>query len=278
MSSLQQQLEASKQKRRLASQIVVKRTVTHTNSNNNSNNFNKLHNKIADANRIQKKPNFDSLPVAGSKQRIIGKQLYDIIGFLRSVDEPQTAEDLEKNVKVNIYSSDDLYRSVTNNPKIVYDPDKETFAYKPEYDIKNKDDLLNLVREHRAMDVKELKDSYSNLMKAIKELEAEGDILIIYSKDTPRIIYANDKSLNVETDEEFKKLWHELTVPAAEDLSKELEKAGLPSMKVFETKVNPKNKVKKKSRQRNRKVKIMNTHLEKKFDFTKDYVADKDKK
>ncbi|OUM64765.1 hypothetical protein PIROE2DRAFT_8377, partial [Piromyces sp. E2] len=107
------------------------------------------------------------------------------------------------------------------------------------------------------------------------ELESEGDILVIYdSKERPKFIYANDKTLNVETDQVFKDLWHSLKVPAAEDISNELEKAGLKSMEVFATKVNPKNKVKKKSKQRNRKVKITNTHLEG-IDLTKDYVAEK---
>jgi len=225
--------------------------------------------------KFKKKPTFD-LPVAGTKQRNISQQLYEVIAYLKTVDEPQTADDLKKFAQIDVYSSEDLYRNLTNNNKITFDPEKETFAYKPVYDIKNKDDLLKLVREHKAMEVKELKDSYSKLTETIKELEEEGSILVIYNKTkgTPMVIYPNDKSFNVETDEVFKDLWHSLKVPAAEDLSKELEKAGLKSMEVYESKINPKNKVKKKSKQRNRKVKITNTHLEG-IDLTKDYVVEK---
>lgn len=273
MSSLQQQRAAFKAK--LASQPTFKRNIIHQNiQNNNTNNVsNKLHNKIFDARKIQKKQSYD-LPVAGTKQKNINQQMYEVITYLKTVDVPQTVEDLKKFAKVDVYSSEDLYKNLTNNEKITFDSENNTFAYKPVYDIKNKEDLLKLVREHKAMEVKELKDSYLNLMEAIKELEKEGDILIIYSKDNPRIIYANDKKLNVETDDVFKDLWHSLTVPPEEDLPKELEKAGLKSMEVFETKVNPKNKSKKKTKQRNRKVKITNTHLVD-IDLTKDYVVEK---
>ncbi|ORX60821.1 transcription initiation factor IIE, beta subunit [Piromyces finnis] len=277
MNSLQQQQREFKQ--RLAKQPIFKRNIINHNTTNNNNsstsNNSKLHNKIFDARKIQKKPIFE-LPVAGTKQRNIGQQLYEVIAYLKTVDEPQTAENLKKFAQVDVYSSEELYKNLTNNNKITFDPEKNTFAYKPVYDIKGKDDLLKLVREHKAMEVKALKDSYSKLMETIKELEEEGNILVIYNKTKgiPMVIYPNNKAYNVETDDVFKDLWHSLKVPAGEDLSKELEKAGLKSMEVYQSKINPKNKVKKKAKQRNRKVKITNTHLEG-IDLTKDYVAEK---
>jgi transcription initiation factor TFIIE subunit beta len=274
MNSLEQQRKAFKA--RLIKQPIIKRNIVHRNEPSNAHsvtNFeNKLHNKIFEARRMQKKQSYE-LPVAGSKLSI-SQQMYNVINYLKEHEGPHTAEDLKEFAKVDIYSSEDLLNNLTHNDKITYDPENNTFTYKPLYDIKNKEDLLKLVREHKAMEVRGLNDSYSsNLIDDIKELEKEGEILVIYSKENPRIIYANEKELNVEMDKEFKELWHSLTVPAEEELSKELKNAGLKSMEVFEAKVNPKNTNKKKTKQRKRKVKIINTHLD--IDLTKDYVKQK---
>jgi len=54
MNTLQQQREAFKQ--RLAKQPVFKRNIVNHNVQNNNSSTNKLHNKIFDARKIQKKP------------------------------------------------------------------------------------------------------------------------------------------------------------------------------------------------------------------------------
>jgi len=55
MNTLQQQREAFKQ--RLAKQPVFKRNIVNHNVQNNNSSTNKLHNKIFDARKIQKKTN-----------------------------------------------------------------------------------------------------------------------------------------------------------------------------------------------------------------------------
>lgn len=72
---------------------------------------------------------------------------------------------------------------------------------------------------------------------------------------------------------EFRDIWHRLRIPDEIDLPKELEKAGLTHMQVFDKK-GPGDIPKRKPVRRNRKMKITNTHM-KGLDLTKDFVIQK---
>ncbi|ORX80289.1 hypothetical protein K493DRAFT_320910 [Basidiobolus meristosporus CBS 931.73] len=204
--------------------------------------------------------------------------VYTVINFLKSVEEPQTAEDLKRHVNADFEANPELYRTITQNNKIDYDPKNHTFSYRPAYNIKNKEDLLALLQEKKdegGMEVRELKDSYIDVRGVVEELVETGQVYVIRNKDnTPRILFYNDARLNVDFDADFKQMWHELRAPDETDLPAELEKAGLKTMEVFEKKAAVDDSKQKKAKARNRKVKITNTHLEG-IDLTQDYVAPK---
>ncbi|KAK9723078.1 transcription factor TFIIE beta subunit, TFIIEB, Tfa2, variant 2 [Basidiobolus ranarum] len=202
--------------------------------------------------------------------------VYTVINFLKSVEEPQTAEDLKRHVNADLDANPELYRTLTQNNKIDYDSKNHTFSYRPAYNIKTKEDLLALLQEKKdegGMEVRELKDSYIDVKGVVEELAESGQVYIIRNKDdTPRILFYNDPRLNCNFDAEFKQMWHELRAPDETDLPAELDKAGLKTMEVFEKKSKSDEPKNKKSKARNRKVKITNTHLEG-IDLTQDYVA-----
>ncbi|RIA99514.1 hypothetical protein C1645_746995 [Glomus cerebriforme] len=199
-------------------------------------------------------------------------QLHNVIRYLKEkVDVPQTAEDLKANKVADIIANKDLYNHMINNEKIQYNSVDRTFQYKPDYAIRTKDDLLNLLKERqdkvgvsRGMPYRELDDCI-DLTNSIKELESEGKIMVIrLMKDgSPRLLYYNDLQFNTPMDKEFVEMFHNVEVPDETDLKKSLEGAGLQTMAVLENKTRAEDKPKQRKRkQPNRKIKITNTHLE----------------
>ncbi|KAI8140393.1 hypothetical protein BJV82DRAFT_645848 [Fennellomyces sp. T-0311] len=204
-------------------------------------------------------------------------QLYTVIQFLKDCESPQSVVSIASRSKVDIQKSQTLWDKLVNNDKIEYDPINRTFAYKPAYQIKSKEDLLDLLikkRDEGGMDYKDLKDSYAKLGDAVEELANEGQILVIRNKDgNPRVLFYNDMQYNTPVEEEFRSMWAKIRIPDETDLPKALENAGLKTMEVFEKKVVSEPKLKR-SKTRNRKFKITNTHLAN-IDLSKDYVPNK---
>ncbi|KAI9300810.1 hypothetical protein BJ944DRAFT_272420 [Cunninghamella echinulata] len=204
-------------------------------------------------------------------------QLYSVIQFLKDSDGPQSVVSITSRTKVNITKNQSLWDKLVKNNKIDYDPINQTFAYKPTFQIKSKEDLLSLlISSNRSggMDYKDLKDSYSKLSDAVEELAGEGKILVVRTKDgNPRVLFYNDPEQNTHMDNEFKTMWSDIKIPDETDLPKELENAGLKTMEVFEKKVVSEPKPKR-SKTRNKKIKITNTHLSH-IDLSKDYVPKK---
>ncbi|GBB92429.1 hypothetical protein RclHR1_02000010 [Rhizophagus clarus] len=199
-------------------------------------------------------------------------QLHNVIRFLKEkVDVPQTAEDLKNNKIADINANKELYNHMINNEKILYNSVDRTFQYKPDYAIRSKEDLLNLLKERqekegvsRGMPYRELDDCI-DLSNSIKELESEGKIMVIrlMKDNSPRLLYYNDLQYNTPMDKEFVDMFHDVKVPDESDLKKSLEGAGLRTMAVLENKTRTEDRPKQRKRkQPNRKIKITNTHLE----------------
>ncbi|KAF9907660.1 hypothetical protein EC991_010692 [Linnemannia zychae] len=271
-------------KKRLADQPLIKRAVVtplstqddgpiYTGSNANPNN-NGL--QVFSSSK-KKKTEVYSQPQDTGAGKHINSLLLNAINYLKSTDDPQTVEDLRRKGGVDLDAKPELYNLLKMNDKVAYDTRDHTFAYKPTYHIKNKEDLLALLEKRKnegGMDYKELKDSYSKLLEAVNELASEGRILVVKNKDgAPRVLFWNDQRYNTAMDQEFRDIWHRLRIPDEIDLPKELEKAGLTHMQVFDKK-GPGDVPKRKPVRRNRKMKITNTHM-KGLDLTKDFVIQK---
>ncbi|KAF9584727.1 hypothetical protein BGW38_005395 [Lunasporangiospora selenospora] len=272
---------ASEFKKRLADQPIIRRAVVtpakdesrfFTGSDANPNN-NGLH---VFSSSKKKKSEVYSQPKDTGVGRHTNSLLFNAINYLKSVDEPQTIEDLKRH-GVDLDAAPELHQLLRENAKVNYDSINSTFVYKPTYQIRSKEDLLLMLEKRRnegGMDYKELKDSYSKLSQAVEELASEGRILVVRNKDgNPRVLYWNDQRYNTAMDADFRKIWHSLRIPDEVDLPKELEKAGLTHMQVFDKK-GPGETPKRKQVRRNRKMKITNTHM-KELDLTKDFVVQK---
>ncbi|KAF9941200.1 hypothetical protein BGZ67_005653 [Mortierella alpina] len=283
-------------KKKLKDQVIIPRAVvkpiaaqeeriyTGSNANPNNNGLQILHTSK------KRKTEVYSQPQDTGAGKHINSLLLGAINYLkaclffcllfrldRTVDEPQTVEDLKRKGNVDLEAKPELFELLKSNEKVSYDTISETFVYKPTYHIKNKEDLLTMLEKKKnegGMEYKELKDSYSKLAESVKELSDEGRILVVRNKDgMPRVLYWNDVRYNTAMDQDFRDIWHKLRIPDEVDLPKELEKAGLTHMQVFDKK-GPGETPKRKQVRRNRKMKITNTHM-KDLDLTKDFVLPK---
>ncbi|KAF9432759.1 hypothetical protein BGZ76_010365 [Entomortierella beljakovae] len=277
--------ETSEFKKRLANQPVIKRAVVtplassvddgplYTGSNANPNNNGT---QVFRSNK-KKKTEIYSQPQDTGIGKHINSLLLNAINYLKTLDEPQSIEDLKRKGGIDLDAKPDLFQLLKANEKVLYDQANGTFVYKPTYHIKSKEDLFMILEKRKnegGMDYKELKDSYSKLAQSVEELANEGRILVIRNKDgNPRVLFWNDQRYNTGMDKEFREIWHSLRITDDLDLSKELEKAGLTHMQVYDKK-GPGDIPKRKPVRRNRKVKITNTHM-KGLDLTKDYVIQK---
>ncbi|KAF9203898.1 hypothetical protein BGZ49_005915 [Haplosporangium sp. Z 27] len=272
-------------KKRLADQPIIKRAVVtplasslddgplYTSSNANPNNNGT---QVFRSNK-KKKTEIYSQPQDTGIGKHINSLLLNAINFLKTSDEPQSVEDLKRKGNIDLDAKPELFQLLKANEKVLYDQLNGTFVFKPTYHIKSKEDLLMILEKRRnegGMDYKELKDSYSKLAQSVEELANEGRILVIRNKDgNPRVLFWNDQRYNTAMDKEFRDIWHSLRITDELDLSKELEKAGLTHMQVYDKK-GPGEAPKRKPVRRNRKVKITNTHM-KGLDLTKDFVMQK---
>ncbi|KAF8568506.1 hypothetical protein P879_07095 [Paragonimus westermani] len=105
--------------------------------------------------------------------------------------------------------------ALPNNPKIRVTPDGK-FVFKPRYDIRTRQDLYQLLKRH---ELKGLGGIYMDdiaecIPDAEKVINGFGDhvIRIVTPHDKKTILFYNDKSFDLNVDEEFKQQWRAVSV------------------------------------------------------------------
>lgn len=161
-----------------------------------------------------------------------------------------------------------LLHILKGNERITWNPTNGTLEYKPIHNIRSAQALLAHLQQQttaQGLSVKELKDGWAGAIETIADLEENGDILVTRTKkdNQPRMVWINDKTLDIEIEDEFKLIWHKINIPPAAELPGELEKQGLKPTSVdpATVKKETKNNQQKKRRSQNRRVKVSNTHM-----------------
>jgi hypothetical protein len=102
-------------------------------------------------------------PVFYSNNQVpLSRQLFEIIECLKLETKPITNNDIIRKRAIDILDNPKLLEVIIANDRIEFNSEDKTFKYKPIHHIKNKTDLLNLLKKNRgvtAMEVKELKNS-----------------------------------------------------------------------------------------------------------------------
>lgn len=128
-----------------------------------------------------------------------------------------------------------MNEALANNPKLQVD-DNGKYVFKPPINIKDRQDLLRLLKEHNKQglggimfdDIQEL------LPNAEKILKRPSVIQITQPKSKKKVLFYNDISFQLNVDDKFQKLWKSVALDGLDEDEIEvyLQKQGITSMKV----------------------------------------------
>ncbi|CAH8670350.1 unnamed protein product [Schistosoma rodhaini] len=125
--------------------------------------------------------------------------------------------------------------ALPNNPKIRVTTDAK-FVFKPRYDIRTRKDLYQLLRrqELKGLGGIYLDDLTESVPDVEKILNSFGDhvIRIVTPHDKKTVLFYNDKSFDLNVDEEFKQQWRSVSVEGVHETKIEeyLKRNGISSM------------------------------------------------
>ncbi|KAI1307239.1 General transcription factor IIE subunit 2 [Halotydeus destructor] len=162
--------------------------------------------------------------------------------------------------------------ALKNNPKVDVTDDGK-YLFKATFKLKDRKGLLRLLdkydRESKGgIPLEDIQESLPNAEKAMKIL---GDSIITISRpmDKKKILFYNDKSVQLTVDEEFQKLWRSVAVDGIDEqkIEEYLQKQGISSMQDLGVKKNNVVKRKKASR-KGKNFKKLNDHV---ADMLEDY-------
>ncbi|KAH8864687.1 General transcription factor IIE subunit 2 [Schistosoma japonicum] len=125
--------------------------------------------------------------------------------------------------------------ALPNNPKIRVTADAK-FVFRPRYDIRTRKDLYQLLRrqELKGLGGIYLDDLTESVPDVEKILNSFGDhvIRIVTPHDKKTILFYNDKSFDLNVDEEFKQQWRSVSVEGVHETKIEeyLRRNGISSM------------------------------------------------
>ncbi|KAL7276008.1 transcription factor TFIIE beta subunit, TFIIEB, Tfa2 [Rhizina undulata] len=193
-------------------------------------------------------------------------QVHHAVQYLKGREVPQSPAQIAGYLSIQLTPT--LLDILKRNERILYDPAVGTFEFKPIHNIRSSQSLLAFLQQQttaQGLSVKELKDGWAAAVEVIADLEEQGEILVTRTKkdNQPRMVWINDKTLDVEVEDEFKTIWHKITIPPPAELPGELEKAGLKPTSIDPASIKKDKPSQNKGRKKpvNRRVKVSNTHM-----------------
>ncbi|KAF3930683.1 hypothetical protein ABW19_dt0208159 [Dactylella cylindrospora] len=206
-----------------------------------------------------------SQPADTGMGQYIMTQVLHLVEHLKEVEVPLTVLQLEEYLQKPLDTT--MIHVLRTHDKLVWDQQADTYAFKPMHNIRSAQQLLTHLQAAttaQGLSVKELKDGWSGALQTIDELEASRDILVTRTKKDgqARMVWINDKTLNVDIDDEFKNIWEKIVIPPPAELPAELEKAGLKPTSVDPATIKKAmQKDNSKKQKKPRRGRITNTHL-----------------
>lgn len=193
-----------------------------------------------------------------------------VIDLLLETRQAFTVEQINEACYVDMKANKAVFDSLKKNPKVHYDG--RCFSYKSKHDIKDKHQLLVLVRKFpEGIAVIDLKDSYPTVMDDLQTLKAAGQIWLLSNFDSQEdIAYPNDPRVPIKVDEDLKQLFRKIELPLDMlDVENYLNKNGMkPATNTAKRRaaaqiqgISTKPKSKKKKQDFNSRTKLTNSHL-----------------
>ncbi|CAM8980268.1 unnamed protein product [Rhodiola kirilowii] len=199
----------------------------------------------------------------------VGLQIKRVIDFLYETRKAVTAEEINAETYVDMKANKAVFDSLKNNPKVLYDGTR--FSYKAKHEVKEKNELLRLIRTHtEGIAVMDLKDSYPNVEEDLQVLKASGDIWLLCEDSKEEIAYPNDPRVVIKPDDDLKVFFRSIELPRDFlDIEKDLTKNGMKPVsntaqrraKAQNSGLPAKPKTKKKKHEISKRTKLTNAHL-----------------
>ncbi|KAG9151958.1 hypothetical protein Leryth_002219 [Lithospermum erythrorhizon] len=162
------------------------------------------------------------------KNSPVGSQIKRVIDLLFETRHSLTPEEINEACYVQLKENKSVLDSLKNNPKVHYDG--ECFSYKSKHALKNKEELLILIRKFReGVAIMDLKDSYPTVVEDLQALKASGQVWLLSNFDSQEdIVYPNDPRINtIKVDDDLKLLFRETKLHDMLDIEKELQRNGI---------------------------------------------------
>ncbi|MBA0854152.1 hypothetical protein Goshw_026709 [Gossypium schwendimanii] len=97
----------------------------------------------------------------------VGAQMKRVIDILFQTRQAFTPEQINEACYVDVNGNKDVFEGLRKNPKVNYDGKR--FSYKAKHDVKNKNELLVLIRKYiEGIAVIDLRDAYPNVMEDLQ--------------------------------------------------------------------------------------------------------------
>ncbi|XP_044486564.1 transcription initiation factor IIE subunit beta-like [Mangifera indica] len=200
----------------------------------------------------------------------VGAQIKRVIDLLLETRQAFTPEQINEACYVDVKANKAVFDSLRNNPKVHYDGRR--FSYKSKHDVKDKSELLVLIRKFpEGIAVIDLKDAYPTVMEDLQALKAAGQIWLLSNFDSQEdIAYPNDPRVPIKVDDDLKQLFREIELPRDMlDIEKDLAKTGMkPATNTAQRRaaaqvqgISTKAKPKKKKHEISKRTKLTNAHL-----------------
>ncbi|XP_058107447.1 uncharacterized protein LOC131251020 [Magnolia sinica] len=201
----------------------------------------------------------------------VGAQIKRVIDLLLETRQAFTAEQINEACYVDVNANKAVFDSLRNNHKVHYDGKR--FSYKSKHDLKDKKQLLELVRKFpEGIAVVDLKDAYQSVMEDLQALKTVGQIWLLSNFDSQEdIAYPNDHKVpQIKVDDDLKLLFRGIELPRdMVDIEKDLQKNGMkPATNTARRKslaqvhgVTPSKPKTKKKRELSKRTKLTNAHL-----------------
>ncbi|KAJ7952348.1 Transcription initiation factor IIE subunit beta [Quillaja saponaria] len=208
--------------------------------------------------------------INGIRKSPVGAQIKRVIDLLLETRQALTPEQINEACYVDVNANKAVFDSLRNNLKVSYDGRR--FSYKSKHDLKDKSQLLYLIRKFpEGIAVIDLKDSYPNVMEDLQALKAAGQIWLLSNFDSQEdITYPNDPRANIKVDDDLKQLFRGIELPRDMlDIEKDLQKNGMkPATNTTKRRamaqvqgISSKPKTKKKKNEISKRTKLTNAHL-----------------
>eukprot|EP00252_Welwitschia_mirabilis_P012748 TRINITY_DN281_c0_g1_i1.p1 TRINITY_DN281_c0_g1~~TRINITY_DN281_c0_g1_i1.p1 ORF type:complete len:273 (-),score=69.62 TRINITY_DN281_c0_g1_i1:194-1012(-) len=203
------------------------------------------------------------------RKSAVGAQIKRVIDLLLETRQALTPEEINEACYVDINANKGVFESLKKNLKVNYDGKR--FSYKSKHDLKDKNELLALIRKSvEGIAVIDLKDAYPTVLDDLQCLKANGDVWLLSNYDSQEdIVYPNDPKLKIKIDDDVKQLFRDIELPKdMVDIEKDLQKNGMkPATNTAKRKAAlqvqgaPSKPKQKKKKEFSKRTKLTNAHL-----------------